>query len=681
MVESSNPINILPDLTTDPNNDKLQYVPITSNLSTSPIYGIHLSSLGNKKSLSTRILQLIDILPSYQMHQSILNRAQGKDQYADNTEVPDYSIINPEEDMPSIDDPVVADDSSKDSILDNIYLLPTVRDKDTIIRIKINNPIPNICNSGDTMSGMVEIENTSNGVIPFELFFTSFEGTSRVSSKRNATYGDEYKVRNFLRMVDLGGSWTESDREVRLSDRLYMNLPHNRQLLPRTTYQKFFRFTIPQDALDINCIHNILQHSHLPPSIGMNTILIPPKGYEVDDEEKSRFKLRDMSTMDFSINYSIEARLIRKSELSGKYILSSMGRFLMRVIPTSKGPQQYVLSPDKSLDLLERIVNNDIENALGNRENDEMQLKLRNLYHSRRNCSHGLAYYLTGKFSNCFKLVMNDKKFWNCMTESIDEKKFKEQEGDARNLTFSTNSAINLDFNRLSNPTAKNTRYDVRFNVDLFYQLMQQDLQIPQQSYISIDKLDSIVPTEVSADLYYVNVHAKGLPIPIELNPLWFTSEYIFRQKVMKKFEEFNDEVGELPEDAQLYSTTLQLLRAMKNLNCDVEVIPNVVSVRLIGKTTTVIVENEFLEESYKTSLQMDLSIDNKNLKSCLLVPDYQDCLSSRLYFVRLKFKGTKFLNSNFKVHYNAVNGDLMDKLSDKQYKFYLDVPVKIEKL
>lgn len=180
--------------------------------------------------------------------------------------------------------------------------------------------------SGDAVHGYVVISNQSDKPIKFQMFNMSLKGT--VSVVDTAT--KKMHSKRFLNMVDMNATWTygciSPSTNVRYEpgttdwDGCCIGFNNDRILEPRTKYKKFFYFKVPYTLLDNTCRHQQQLHNLLPPSFGIDKYAMKGKysritvdktlHYGHNGTRGSPVLTNDLSNGNKSVNYSVNATLI-----------------------------------------------------------------------------------------------------------------------------------------------------------------------------------------------------------------------------------------------------------------------------------------------------------------------------------------------------------------------------------
>ena len=197
---------------------------------------------------------------------------------------------------------------------------------------------------GDTVNGHILIENTSDEKVRFDMMYVVFEGSFLVANARNKQDRVPVKVKQFLQMFDFTASWNHGniDRLITESSHPY-TCPDlvdpidntklavsDRTLHPGNVYKRFFTFKIPAQLLDSECSHNLLGHTHIPPSLGSSR----QEQAKYSSKQMQALRVRDLSFVDTSISYGVMTRIIGRSsmynldenhELEGTRLINSTG--------------------------------------------------------------------------------------------------------------------------------------------------------------------------------------------------------------------------------------------------------------------------------------------------------------------------------------------------------------------
>lgn len=215
---------------------------------------------------------------------------------------------------------------------------------------------------GDYVHGYVTIKNTSNEPIPFDMVYVVFEGTfTNLDSPTGVVNVEEPSVRfKFLTMLDLFASWSYAniDRlvtdngdphdwcngETDPYDNALLAIDVKRLFQPNVTYKRFFTFKIPEKLLDTACDqYNLPFHTELPPTLGMDRNSFPPSLLLANQH----LIVKDLSFLDSYLSYSVDARIIGKASdyqfpvKKDQYVVAKEVFCPIRVVPKPNLELQY----------------------------------------------------------------------------------------------------------------------------------------------------------------------------------------------------------------------------------------------------------------------------------------------------------------------------------------------------
>lgn len=338
------------------------------------------SAFGNAPVLSAissgARTEYFDVLPSFQMFQSILKRDDS--QFSENLSVnpPVYGDTLHSSATPpqprneyvemelvsrrlaelsnddTLDEPVIPRNNYGHTVLDNIDRLQKVHSSPIDIQIFVAKdvPQPHVSNeletrlkeytSGDLVNGWIIITNKSDKPVDFGLFTVSLEGTVK-ATERDTSVAAEFTmrkfkkvlIRKFLKMYDLNASYGYAhvpnsagiEYEAYSTDQhdgCVLGLPNERVLQPHVQYKKFFTFRFPSKLLDNNCLDDIFIHNCPPPSVGFDRTCFYNRGDSVQLNKALGYGFlnvrgtplltRDYSFENISVSYTIEAKFIDK---------------------------------------------------------------------------------------------------------------------------------------------------------------------------------------------------------------------------------------------------------------------------------------------------------------------------------------------------------------------------------
>lgn len=206
------------------------------------------------------------LLPSYSMYKSIIHKKLNGLNRLD--ELPNYQAANQltsSQSQQSLDTTSIRTkdlDSLTKSTNCNIKLLIELTEEASEIgkKSKIITEEGREYKQNDYIYGYAIIENISDQIIPFSVFYIILEGIYQ--------YDDKF-THKVLSMIDLNASlinteipkdkFDESDNTCILMDD---------KLQPHIKYKRFFTFKVPHYILDSTCKHYLSNHLSIPPSFG-----------------------------------------------------------------------------------------------------------------------------------------------------------------------------------------------------------------------------------------------------------------------------------------------------------------------------------------------------------------------------------------------------------------------------
>ena len=321
------------------------------------------------------------------------------------------SLHNSDTTAPSSNDPrvIVADENTNDwqnTLLDNIHQLKNLTFSNNKYAKSLNvsvhftkevgklgkkptyiDPLVYEYKQGDTVNGHILIENTSDEKIRFDMMYVVFEGSFLVANAKNKKDRVPVKVKQFLQMFDFTASWNHGniDRLITESSHPY-TCPNivdpidnaklavkDRTIHPGNVYKRFFTFKIPAQLLDSECSHNLLGHTHIPPSLGSSR----QEQAKYSSKQMQTMRVRDLSFVDTSISYGVMTRIIGRSsmynldendELEGTRLINSTGdefvilkeqNEFMRMVPEPMGNSlgEHLMKVTESKMLHDNLVN------------------------------------------------------------------------------------------------------------------------------------------------------------------------------------------------------------------------------------------------------------------------------------------------------------------------------------
>lgn len=299
-----------------------------------------------------------DILPSFQMHNFMLNRNiydhNNTYDLSDN-ELPDYvSEIN------SIRSSVIpnnlnrydSNENNKINLLNNVDKLKYI-DAPIDIKIVLTTKPPKFGKAvekesvlteyrpGDLVTGYVTIKSRSDKPIPFELMTVSLEGELKTPAGGFRPNDRIIFTKPFLKTYDLNACFSYGNIPLQTHgisgelekddfDATIIGFDKSRNVLPNVTHKKFFSFKLPHSLLDTACPDQIPEHLHVLPTFGFDESSIadlaesltinPILGYKrFDSVYGSSIKVDDTALIGQSISYYVKVQMVGLEEKMSKY--------------------------------------------------------------------------------------------------------------------------------------------------------------------------------------------------------------------------------------------------------------------------------------------------------------------------------------------------------------------------
>lgn len=545
---------------------------------------------------------------------------------------------------------------------------------------------------GDSIHGYLLVKNNAKVPLPYNMFSVVLEGKVSVT-------GDSPKkplvFHKFLNMFDYSALWTpvdvqddpENHKEFDRMDGTWLSFPMNRYFEPGITYKKFFNFTLPEKLLDCACDnHNLGSHCEMLPSVGLardeflqSVRKLRDKGYKghfplqkansssliplvdlkktgldlkkniIDPKKNNNFLtgIRDYSFSDTAISYSIEARVVGKTEdyyeltdrkhktLGEKreFFIVNDGSCFFRFAPRERDSADELISMSIYRNLMQRIS-----------QKIELGQELINIAPKRANSI--VKSIQVGAVAVSGSEAMEPELHHALYP-------FKKKSLTAPPKVIGMVS-ISTPKEKLSLPY-----------ISPFESPREQHLQVPiDLSYIAVcqkgqgqHSLSNGSPPQkapeikgISAELIIITYRSKKYPIPVEItNKLVYlnTEEDGLEAHVvnpMKKklglLAELMNRVGSEP-----LSVDNQLVMDMKSL-AQLQVKQNALKFIQV-KVDTPSQFNKW--DSQNGSIKMNITIDTQKFKDTAtdftLVPNFQSCIIGRTYFINviIKLAGESF--------------------------------------
>ncbi|KAG0671168.1 hypothetical protein C6P45_001181 [Maudiozyma exigua] len=261
------------------------------------------------------------------------------------------------DDITSIQDDINEDENI---FIDKLYTLPkkpTAIDIDIRITRHPSHPpekpeeesILKEYTTGDVIHGYCVVENKSTQPLKFEMFYVTLEAYISLIDRQKG----KRTVKRFLRMVDLSASWSYGNiltgsgfkliPDQKDFDNSLVGLSNRRILEPGVKRKKFFMFKFPKQLLDVTCKQEHFAHCLLPPSFGIDKYRNNCKysGIKVNrvlgcghlGSKGSPILTYDLVDENISINYTIDARIVGKDQITKQLNIMKEKEYNIRYIP------------------------------------------------------------------------------------------------------------------------------------------------------------------------------------------------------------------------------------------------------------------------------------------------------------------------------------------------------------
>ncbi|ODV80789.1 BUL1-like protein [Suhomyces tanzawaensis NRRL Y-17324] len=695
-----------------------------------------------------------NILPSYQMYQSTVSKKLTPEEENFTVDPPMYEMTpvssaattpfvtllsiqspvgTPGDATPAIDhfpfnDETFNEQSAdlwENTILANVHKLPNLAKSDNAIAQGLDVGIhvtQEVCQKGvkpvlidpsnlefaqrDYIHGYVTIVNRTPHPVTFDMVYVVFEGTMVVlENKRGLIDTDKQsQVFKFLNMLDLFASWSYAniDRlvtdngdphdwchgETDPYDNAALSLDLKRTFHPNVTYKRYFTFRVPEKLLDDSCeAHNLTRHTEVPPSLGVPRNMVSPSMLLANRDAQ----IRDLSFIDTSISYSVEARVIgRALEYNYKtshdqYVIAQEAICPIRVIP-KQSPEVYYNSSELlhgTTTFYKAFVDAVLEKIEFGRtllkvpvsQREEIALSPVSSRDSGSNNKLRHLYDVAGTTIN--SSLQSKKQFSDDSYQCLIPFKKKSLTGGTKILGIVSLSTPKTQYHSLYVPP-------IKFRTGAVPPVSTFELNIPLElsyfiegaaSRATLPEIKSITP-----ELTVLTIRSKKHYIPIEFNhEMCFRDQELdWKKKDLDNFDsiiikQFKDYLAEITSQIQTVGNDLikfesQLFKDVKALASlqtkyiNLSVLENDVKFYarsennsgLHNSIKTIPWELEHQENSvhtlYSKKFELKLNLNdchlkghenrtNKGFDHFTLVPDFQNCLMARMYYVKITAK------------------------------------------
>lgn len=660
-----------------------------------------------------------NILPSYHMYQSTVSKNLVPTQENFKVDPPMYemspvtsgqqSMIGTPESFPQstensefpfptpLEEPISAADAAiwENTILANAHRLPNLTDK-TGLSIKVH-VTEKVCQKGvqpteldpsnlefkqgDFIHGYVTILNSLPVPVTFDMVYVVFEGIILAHDTTRGMVDPEKpsRVFKFLNMLDLFALWSFAnidrlvtdngdphdwcDGEIDPYDNTVLSIDVKRLFQPNITYKRYFSFRVPDKLLDDSCEkHSLNRHIDVPPSLGIPRKSMTPSQMLANKEHQ----IRDLSFINASISYSIDARVIGKALDYGykgtgpkdQYVTATESIQPIRVIPLPDPDYEYNLAAINETNMFYKAFSDSIKTKILVMEGLETGLvpiastgeKLRQLY-----SNHTIAKISRKLEDHSYQCIVPIKK---------------------KTLTGHTKI---LGILLLTTPREQYRTFyapPMRFRTEELPSGLSE-LNIPLEFAFFVEGTGKASLPEIktlSTELVVLTIQSRKHPIPLEFNHDMCFREIEtlesdnFDTIVIKRFQQYLTEVNLLiaqhGNDVVKFETQMyQDLKCLATLQTKyINLMINEADTKYYttsetgsGVHTSVKTIPWELEPATSGSLytkKFSLNVDvnechlkgteNKNKKGfdyLTLVPSFQNCMMARLYYIKISAK------------------------------------------
>ncbi|KAI5961260.1 uncharacterized protein KGF55_004185 [Candida pseudojiufengensis] len=504
---------------------------------------------------------------------------------------------------------------------------------------------------GDYIHGYITMENTSDEPISFDMVYVVFEGTLTVLES-NLTSLVKFK---FLNMMDLFASWSYAnidrlvtdngyphdwcDGEIDPYDNTLLSIDVKRIFEPHVTYKRYFTFKIPEKLLDDECDHSLPMHTQIIPTFGIDRQNIPPSLLLANKSTQ----IKDLAFIDSNITYSVDARVIGRASKyncqteKDHFILAKQASCPIRVIPNHNE-----LDYDANVDYHAFVQSVKEKIDFGNELLNNQPLLSPSLSHD------------TMKVKQLYNETKCDKK--TSQYESVQPFKRK---------IFGTTKNLGI----VSLSTDKRV-YVIQYTPPSKFGTKNKDTEIIIPLELRYTGKEAPEIKSVEVELVSLTIQSKKHSIPIE-----FTSEMSFNDqeinskpvaenfdsiiihKFQKYLNDFNKLIKECGNETLKIETKqyrdVKALAALKTkyINLPISDLQYLTQSKegfgsnVSIKTIPWVKDDDWSKKNF--SIKMDLNncglkgIDHpvKGLSKITLVPNFQSCYISRMYYLKLNMK------------------------------------------
>lgn len=472
-------------------------------------------------------------------------------------------------------------------------------------------------------------------------------------------------------------------------DGTYLYFGPKKEILPNRVYKRFFSFKIPNNLLDSECSeHNLSKHVEIPPTIGLSR-------WEVAHyPERNLNKIKDFSIMNTSMGYGVMARFIgRKStwEVDFGKIVTPKHKDNAKLV-NSKGDEYIILKeltnyirvipttnvPTENERLMKLVENRLLFDNLVKRVKDKIDIgkQLEKALESRT--VPDLSPDLTQEEIEAAKMTQSYQHADSIRDIKSNMKKLEYYEVLVQLMKRSITGLKNQGVLQVKTPKQEyHVKYipPCRFREESIGELEKSwkfDVPIELTTIFPSNDKQQTPPTikYIDAELVVHTMRSMGAPIALEFNHDLVYNKVpnnskrevdldTFSNNVVRPFQKQSTELYHLSQKLGLQNFRIekQLVDDLKSI-CKIEEKSNnlVVDDILVDKAKYNYKKNSIKWSSVNgfatTSFSLNINLASLSLKgvptsSCMglsydrfnLVPDFQSCLMTRSYHLKLTFE------------------------------------------
>lgn len=646
--------------------------------------------------------ELVNILPSYQMYRNTItkNLTPSEDLrsapplYDQLSQYIQSEPTSPEPDMN--DEETILENAHKlkrlTSVNKNVgkLLHVTIHLTESIGKpgepYTIIDPLSKEYKQGNSIFGFVLITNKSTFPIPFDMFSVQLEGVLSFGNSNSTIVDQAVETNTFLSMFDFNASWndafldrlkTENNNPRRNTisqsfdarDGTYFHLDPKKVFQPGVTYKKYFAFVMPEKLLEDVCLSSLIKHLQIPPTLGISKseIISSLRHKWKGGANSKRYAsvTNDLSFADVSVSYAISAKIIGRAdtykELVGAnqlvnlegYVVANEDYLHIRVIPVT----QSVFALNRAMIIQEaKLLYNSLLENVKQVLAQGKEISLGMLLQQVQEIENDMNLYPTPSSTELSKM----RQMY--MAKKLDESKVYEIFYPIKKkLVFGTSSVVGM----LALSTPKKEYVMEYVSPTGYPNGTPSILKIPIDIVYINNKKSQPPELSISVELVALTLKSKKHPIPLVIHP-----DMLFENKnkgtspsldnfdvlTIKRFQNYAVQVSKLMKDAPSLDIEPDMVRSIKGF-------AGLTSKYIHLKVQDVLftsdgtkynsvnqapwrkqVETKDFEEKYVKQLVItanmgSLEVRPSRLTDFCLVPDFQNCMIARVYYLKIDVK------------------------------------------